>query len=213
MFHHWIRCLSHNSSHCLCLFTGYSGLQLKALPTTILMAFPQFRVSSKNTTLLVNLVIKPSFGYPKIKCDTCSCTFDQQRWNICIHCFHYMLKMFFETNWWHVNNLTFVSLFITNLLNQEDLTIEMLLYPLQACNTKLSMNFFWTRLFWNNLCHNQKNIDWWRCNTLLFGLLMFYNLSILSLCYCFVLTLEFCCVYFKSDFFKMCCHVKGVQIF
>jgi hypothetical protein len=25
--------------------------------------------------------------------------------------------------------------------------------------------------------------------------------------------LEFCCVYFKSDFFKMCCHVKGVQIF
>lgn len=35
-----------------------------------------------------------------------------------------MLRMFFETNWWHVNNLTFVSLSITNLLNQEDLTIE-----------------------------------------------------------------------------------------
>ncbi len=107
-----------------------------------------------------------------------------------------MLRMFFETNWWHVNNLTFVSLFITNFLNQEDLTFEMLLYALQACNTKLSTNFFRTRLFWNNLCHDQKNIDWWRCNTLLFGLLMFYNLSILSLCYCFVLTLEFFCVYF-----------------
>jgi hypothetical protein len=70
-----------------------------------------------------------------------------------------MLRMFFETNWWHVNNLTFVSLFITNFLNQEDLTFEMLLYALQACNTKLSTNFFRTRLFWNNLCHDQKNID------------------------------------------------------
>jgi hypothetical protein len=66
-----------------------------------------------------------------------------------------MLKIFFETNWWHVNDLTFVSLFITNLLSQEDLTIEMFLYPCKHATLDCQRTFF-EDYSWNNLCHHQK---------------------------------------------------------
>ncbi len=56
-----------------------------------------------------------------------------------------MLGRCFETNWIWVGNLTFGSIFITNLLNQEDSTTEMLWYPLQTWSTKSSMNFSWTK--------------------------------------------------------------------
>jgi hypothetical protein len=44
--------------------------------------------------------------------------------------------MFYETNWWHVGNLTFGYLFITNLLSQKDSTTNMFAYLLQTYNTK-----------------------------------------------------------------------------
>ncbi len=47
-----------------------------------------------------------------------------------------MLGMFYETNWWHVGNLTFGYLFITNLLGQKDSTTNMFAYLLQINNTK-----------------------------------------------------------------------------
>jgi hypothetical protein len=94
-----------------------------------------------------------------------------------------MLWRYLKTNCLQVRNSNFGSLFITNLLNQEDSTIEMFLYPLQTCSTKSLMNLIWARSFFGVICANTKEIsDWWWWYTLpLFEYLMFCRPSILGL--------------------------------
>jgi len=69
-----------------------------------------------------------------------------------------MLGRCSKTNCLQVRNSTFGSLFITNLLNQEDPTIEMFLYPLQRCSTKILDESYLSKIFlWSNLCQHQRN--------------------------------------------------------
>lgn len=97
--------------------------------------------------------------------------------------FAIMLGRYSKTNCLQIGNSTFGSLFITILLNQEDWTIEMFLYPLQTCSTKSLMNLIWARSFFGVICANTKEISgrWWWYTLPLFEFLMFCKPSILDL--------------------------------